>query len=227
MGLGVLFFGYVLLSFFSFTPMVGFLIDLIGTFVIFEAINKLKRHARKFRYAAIAVYVMFFVSVIRCVYYGAVSLQFIEDREILTTSIEAVRLTALFILTVTVLLSLSELALSVGDLKLADKGKRNAWLYTVSNVFMILMMLEFDFLADFRDAFSAFSMVFWLLCVLLNCIYIYSCYMWICLEGDHDMTRPSGLDRFFGKLMPKKKELPPDDPAYEKAKAAADNRKKK
>ncbi len=209
MGLGVLFIGYVLTSVFTLAP-TYFLTDLIGSFVIFEAVGKLRRHAERFRYAAAAVYAMFCVSAVQCVYYTLKYIGIVEGFEIFENILEVVRLAVMYALTAAILLSLSQLSESVGDKKLADKGVRNVWIFSVSYVFMIVLSLDFDFLDEFIAAFTAFGFLFRILAVLLNCVYLYSCYMWICLAGDHDMSRQSALDRFFGKLMPKPKKKEPD-----------------
>ena len=224
MGLGVLFIGYVLLSVFTLAP-TFFVTDLIGSFVIYEALGKLRRHAARFRYAIMADYAVFAVSAVQCVYYAIRYVGIIEGAEIFEWGLEIARLAAMFVLTETVLLALSELASSVGDGKLADKGKRNAWFYVINYVFIIVLSLDLSFLYDFRAAFSAFGLLLRIMCALLNCAFMYSCYMWICLEGDHDMTKPSALDKFFGKLAPSEKKHAPDDPAYMKGEDGADNKK--
>ncbi len=214
MGLGVLFIGYVLAAVFTLAP-TYFITDLIGSFVIFNATVKLRRHASRFRYAEAADIVMFFVCAVQCVYYAIKYVGLIEGNGTFESGLEIVRITVMFALTVSILLALSQLAASVGDKKLADKGVRNVWLFSVSYVFMILLSLDFDFLGDFIAAFTAFGFVFRILTVLLNCIFLYSCYMWICLEGDHDMTHLSPMDKFFAKLTPKSK--PKDKAADEDA----------
>ena len=65
MGLGLLFVGYVFVSLFTLAP-TYFVTDLVGSFIIFEALGKLRRHAERFRYALAAVYAMFAVSVVQC-----------------------------------------------------------------------------------------------------------------------------------------------------------------
>lgn len=227
MGLGVLFFGYVLVSIFTLSP-VYFITDLVGSFAIFEALGKLRRHADRFRYALWSVYAMFFVSAAQCVYYAVKYVGIIEGGLIYENIIEIARLTVMFFLTVTILLSLSELASSVGDGKLADKGKRNVWFYLINYAFIIVLSLDFDFLGDFVSAFSAFGLFFRVMCAIINCVYLYSCYMWICLEGDHDMNKPSAIDRFMGKLSPPPKEKPPEQaPAPSSQPAAVTYKKKK
>ncbi len=203
MGLGILFVGYVFVSLFTLAP-TYFVTDLVGSFVVFEALGRLRRHAERFRYAVASVYAMFAVSAVQCVYYAVKYVGLIEGYEAFENGLEVVRLAVMFLLTETLLLALSQLASNVGDLKLSEKGVRNAWFYVVNYVFIIALSLEFDFLADFKSAFMAFGLLLRIVCALLNCAFIYSCYMWICLEGDRDMNTPSAADRFIGKLAPKK-----------------------
>ncbi len=224
MGLGLLFVGYVFVSLFTLAP-TYFVTDLVGSFIIFEALGKLRRHAERFRYALAAVYAMFAVSVVQCAYYAVKYIGIIEGRAVFENVLEIVRLAVMFLLTEALLLSLSQLASNVGDRKLSEKGTRNAWFYVVNYVFIIALSLDFDFLAGFKSAFMAFGLLLRIVCALLNCAFIYSCYMWICLEGDRDMSRPSAADRFIGKLMPKK-EKADDAPADKDAEPKVSEQKK-
>ena len=222
MGLGVLFIGYVLAAVFTLAP-TYFVTDLIGSFVIFNATVKLRRHASRFRYAEAADIVMFFVCAVQCVYYAIKYVGLIEGNGTFESGLELVRITVMFALTVSILLALSQLASSVGDEKLADKGKRNVYFFVLSYVLMIALSLDFEFMRDFKAAFSAFGLMFRILCALLNCVYIHSCYMWICLESDHDMDKLSAGDRFIGRIMPKKGNKDADD--IDGADAAAEVKK--
>lgn len=200
MGLGVLFVGYVFLSLFTLTP-TFFVTDLLGSFVIYSALEKLRRHAPRFRYAVISVYAMFAVSTVQCVYYILQYLGVLAPNEFFELYIlEVCRLTAIFALTMTLLSALSQLASSVGDEKLAGKGRRNMWFYLFSYILVMVISLDLPFLAEFNLAFSPFSLIFRILCYVLNCIFIFSCYMWICLDKDHDMTNLSPVERFIGKV---------------------------
>ncbi len=220
MGLGILFFGYVLVSVFTLAP-TYFITDTIGAYVIFIALGKLRRHAPRFRYAIAANYAFFAVAAVQTVYYSLRYIGVVDPVSIFENALEIVRLSILFIFTAALLLSLSQLASSVGDEKLAYKGKRNIWFFAASYILMIALSLDYPFLTDFKAAFSAFGLIFRLFCALLNCVYIYSCYMWICLESDHDMTKISAMDRFIGRAVPKKNKKEPDaeaKPAPEKPK---------
>ena len=199
MGLGQLFIGYVFLSIFTLSP-TFFVTDLLGSFIIFSATEKLRRHAEKFRYAIFAVYLSFAVSTVQCIYYVLYYAGLIENIENFVNILEICRLVSMLVLTVTLLSALSELAMSVGDEKLADKGSRNMWLYIVSFILMLVLSLDFSVMKGFRESFYPFGYLFRIVCTLLNCVFMYSCYMWICLEKDHDMNTPSAVERFIGKV---------------------------
>ena len=210
MGLGILLFGYVFVALFTFSP-VYFVTDLVGAYLIFVALGKLRRHAPRFKYAVVSNYAYFMIAAVQCVYTSVKVIGLYDGTELFDHALEICRLAALFILTVSMLLALSQLASSVDDEKLADKGKRNVYFFVLSYVLMIALSLDFEFMRDFKAAFSAFGLMFRILCALLNCVYIHSCYMWICLESDHDMDRLSAGDRFIGRIMPKKGNKDADD----------------
>lgn len=203
MGLGLLFIGYVLTSLFTLTP-AYFITDLVGAFLMYEALMKLRRHAERFKYAIWSVYVLFFHAAVQCVYRLLEYIGIFEQNVIFTEALEIFRLVIVFVYTVALLSALRELSLSVGDEKLADKCKRNIWLLVISYIFIISLSLDIDALVDYVAAFSAFALLFKLICAVLICVNIYSCYMWICLEGDLEEKpsepKKSKLAEFFKKV---------------------------
>ncbi|MCD7831734.1 MAG: hypothetical protein LUI01_05670 [Firmicutes bacterium] len=201
MGLGILFVGYVLSAIYTLSK-IFFVTDLIGCFAMYTAVERLKPYAKKFRYAAVAVIVEFIQAALQCVYYVMTNLVGFEGVDAVETSLELLRIASLAATTITLLLALRELALSVGDVKLGDDAVRNIWIYGTSIALSVVLSLEIDALADFQSAFSAIGYVYKLLAAALVCVYIFRCYMWICFEEDHDMTKRSKLDRM---LIPGKK----------------------
>ncbi len=227
MGLGLLFIGYLLVSLFTFAP-TFFLTDLIGAFIMHEALVKLRPHAKKFRYALYAVYALFAVMTVQCVYYTLHYVGIIESlSDIITKIIDLSRQGLMLVYTVLLLLSLEELALSVGDKKLGDRCRRNMWYYVFSIV--LFLSLSFDLgiseeYAAYVSAFSAAAFLLKFLCAILVPAVIYSCYMWICLEGDHDMNKKeSKLSGFFSKVKSGKN----DDLTEEELQKLSELKKKK
>lgn len=203
MGLGLLFIGYLLVSVFTYAP-TFFITDLVGAFVMHEALVRLRRHASKFKYAIYSVYVLFAVTTVQCVYYALHYVGIIESlSETVKAAVEICRLVSMLFYTVTMLLSLEELSRSVGDNKLGDRCRRNMWYYVVSFALSLSLSFDIEALADYVSAFSAAAFLIKLLCSFLVPAVIYSCYMWICLSGDLDMNKPkkeSKLSKFFSKV---------------------------
>lgn len=222
MGLGVLFIGYVLISVFTYAP-TFFITDLIGAFVMHEALVKLERHAKRFKYAIYSVYALFVVATVQCVYYALHYVGIIESlSDTVNTVIEVCRLVTVLVYTVTMLLSLEELSRSVGDNKLGDRCRRNMWYYVISFAMSLSLSFDLDILKDYVSAFSAFAFLLKLLCSFLVPAVIYSCYMWICLSGDHDMDKKeSKLQGFFSKIKSGDK----DDVTKEDLKKLKDEKK--
>lgn len=200
MGLGILFIGYVLSAVYTLSK-TFFVTDLIGCFLMYTAVEKLLPYAKKFKYARVAVIIEFIQAAAQCVYYVLVNLIGWEGIDIFETVLEVVRICSLALTTITLLLALRELALSVGDNKLGDDAVRDVWLYSVSIVLSVVLSLDIEPLYEFQSAFSALGFIFKLFCAALVCAYLYRCYMWICFEEDHDMTKRSKLDKMlsFGK----------------------------
>lgn len=202
MGLGLLFIGYVLLSLFTYAP-TFFITDFVGAFIMHEALMKLRRHAEKFKYAIMSVYALFVVVTVQCIYYALHYIGIIEALDqTVNTVIEIGRLVTMLVYTVTMLLALEQLSRSVGDNKLADRCRRNMWYYVISFVLSLSLSFNFDFLEGYISAFSALAFLIKLLCAILVPAVVYSSYMWICLEGDHDMNKKkeSRFSVLFSKL---------------------------
>lgn len=202
MGLGLLFIGYLLVSVFTYAP-TFFITDLVGAFVMHEALLKLRRHAVRFKYAVWSVYALFVTATVQCVYYALHYVGIIESLiDTVNTAVETARLITVLVYTVTMLLALEELSRSVGDHKLGDRCRRNMWYYVISFALSLSLSLDVDFLADYVSAFSAAAFLLKLLCSFLVPAVIYSCYMWICLAGDHDMNKKkeSPIAGFFSKV---------------------------
>ncbi|HPU18497.1 MAG TPA: hypothetical protein PLZ27_07480 [Bacillota bacterium] len=197
MGLGLLFLGYVIYTIFTFAPSF-FITDIIGCYLMVEAHIRLVPYGRRFRFSSAALYVLFFHAFAQGVYYTLTVLGIIEAITWVDELILLIRHAVLFVYTVVLLLALRELSLSVGDIKLAGKAKRNIYLFAISYVFIITLSLDYAWLDSYKAAFSAFALLFRLVCAILISAYIYSCYMWICPASDHDMKpKESKLAAFF------------------------------
>ncbi len=227
MGLGQLFIGYILVSLFTYAP-TFFITDLVGAFVMHEALQKLRRHAPKFKYTIWAVYALFCLATVQCVYYA---LHYVGITETLNSSItkllDIARQIVMLGYTALMLLSLEELARSVGDGKLGDRCRRNMWYYIAVFVLSLSLSFEIDGLSEYAAYVSAFSATVFLLkflCAVLVPAVIYSCYMWICLEGDRDMSKikPPKTQGFFSKVKSGGK----DDITREDIKKLKDENKK-
>ena len=186
MGLGLLFLGYVIYTLFTFAPSF-FITDLVGCFLMVEAHIRLLLYGRRFRYSSAALYVLFFHAVVQGAYYTLTMLSIIKTIVWVDDFVLLLRHALLFVYTISLLMALRELSLSVGDTKLAGKAKRNIYLFVISYVLIISLSLDYPWLDSYKAAFSAFALLFRLVCAILISAYIYSCFMWICPASEHDM----------------------------------------
>lgn len=94
------------------------------------------------------------------------------------------------------------LSAEVGLKDISDKAKRNLILTVIYAVCIVIYQCDFEFLREISMYFGIFFLLFGLVWVILNGTLIFSCYMWICPEGDEDMSKPS---KFLPKKRPPKK----------------------
>lgn len=191
MGFGLISLGWL---FFADIPWkVDLLADFIGCFLVVAGCNRLRPYSVHFGNAANWFRILTLPSVVitgmEIAYaFGApkVISDYILHLEVVHTLVFAV---ALYYL----LLAIIAIATDVGREKIARKCRRNMSIDLVTVLFYLATRLLANLQVDNNTVMRLLSIswlvgnVLWYLLLVLQFVQIFSCYMWICYEGDEDM----------------------------------------
>ena len=200
MGFGILFFGYIIMSVFSLNPF-GDIAQLIGYSLIFYALLKLSPYTRGFKIAKytavpLALYSLF-SSVLTLASKAGVDISVFDGAKLVLKPIVAVLVFAFHLF---LLWGIRELAKTTELTKIADKAVRNFVVGAFYFALSVFGMINTPIQEDFAKYFGLPTLLIGLVWYILNIMLIYSCYMWICLEGDEDMARKPSRFAFINKL---------------------------
>ena len=200
MGFGILFIGYIIMSVFSLNPF-GDLAQLVGYSVILYALLKLSPYAKNFVYAKYTAFPLILYSAYASVLTVIDKLGFntagMDGAKIYLKPIVAIIVFAFHLF---LLFGIRELAKLTELAKLSDKAVRNFIVGVFYFALSVFGMLNTPIKEDFTKYFGLPTLLIGLVWYILNIILIYSCYMWICLEGDEDMARKPSRFAFINRL---------------------------
>ena len=185
MGFGLLFFGY----FFFFTiPFRGIdvAVDLVGYAIMFIALSKISHHAPVFKKVKCCVYPLFLCGALILASQIGTALGF--SLTAFTKITGALNAASILLFHLVLLSSTKTLALEVGVKKIAARSIRNIIITVLYYTLICLVNIGSPVNNSFLSSLSAVIYLFGYLFLILNLIGIYSCYMYICLEGDEDIT---------------------------------------
>lgn len=97
------------------------------------------------------------------------------------------------------LMGMHRLAVDVGVAKIARKSKRNMYFSVGFLGAQVVLMTTFA-IQQFGAPlwFTSLNLILWTAMLLMNSVQIFSCYMWICYEGDEDMEKkPKNVERSY------------------------------
>ena len=202
MGFGLLFIGY---SFLVTVPLSGLeiidtLTNIVGFVIMIIALHKLVNHGENFRRARLVLYYLAIWGVGIAGMEVATMLNW-DFAESLIFGMRTVHFAALAALHFFLLMGMHRLAIDVDIAKIARKTKRNMYL-SVGFIALqaALELLRIIFVLRVPAFFIPLSMGMWPIILLLNSVQIFSCYMWICYEGDEDMEKkPKNVERSYEK----------------------------
>ncbi|NLK38883.1 MAG: hypothetical protein GX303_01365 [Clostridiales bacterium] len=206
MGFGLLFTGFLLSINFIFP---GFT-DIFAYLLMFAGITKLSVYNRQFKGAKYLLFSLFAIGL------ASLALEIIRFLKINNASLESA---ATYILPITMLFEavflyfalsgIRAIAVETGLHHLADRAVRNLFLGAVYYLLNIIMLINHPIINDMYKYFSAPVWLFGLVWMVLNAVLIYSCYIWICLEGDEEMTIKESkyaFVNFFRRIEDKKEQ---------------------
>ena len=201
MGFGILFVGY-LLSFFVSLVNYGYIIRLAGYALMAIALIKIREYGREFTCPFIGSLVLTAYGVYDVIYQGAESLSIkLPDVMLKAADVLSVLNIALMVVFNLLLLwGIYSISNRLELFKQRNAAVRNA-LFVI--VYFILNMLGIGPLKSnetYAKYFGLPTLLLQLAWIVLVSVLIFSCYMYICPEGDEDMPRHQSRFGFINKM---------------------------
>ena len=195
MGFGILFIGY----FFCLNVTFNLWTDVFAYLIMLYAMSLLSRYEKNFKYAS---YLLIPLVISAGVGFGFNVYEF-TGGTFSAALVNHIGITEyVFALAVTffMLRGIRELAaeLELHDIKY--KAVRNTVFSCVYYAAMVFLSLNLGISLKIVSLLSAFFLLFGFITIALNAALIYSCYRWICLEGDEDNLRKKSRFAFINKL---------------------------
>lgn len=190
MGFGILFTGYAI-AFLASITYYGYVFRLVGFCLMAVALLKLREYGKCFRYSLILSLIMAVYGIFECVCGLAGTLGFALPSfvESLRPAMDWVTMLGIIFFNFALLYAIFDIA---GRLELTDQ--KNAALR--NTIFLVLyLILNFLGMGPFQgdETFGKYCalpiFLIQLLWTILDLVLIFSCYMYICPEGDEDMPR--------------------------------------
>lgn len=223
MGFGILFLGYFMTLNFEYLG-VNIPPDFLGYILMMIACFKLSPYSENFKKTIYCLIPLEVLSI------GITAMEIIEsvNSELAISYLADVRNLKYLIMMVMhyfLLNSLVDISREVGRYKITDKCRRNLIISEAIMLFVVILTLPFSFPFKSSVLYVA-TVVFLNFMVLLNSIQVFSCYMWICYEGDEDMPVKEAKDPL-SKIIQKTKKENAEYKAEKKQNAEAKKNKKK
>ena len=184
MGFGILFLGYLITFIGAMTPVYAFT-QIFGVLIMLYALSKLARHNTNFTitfwiaigYLAASVYSMV-----------GYFMQW-KETDLLWQIDRYLGMAIVFLLHLFLLLAIRDISVSTGLPKLKARAMTNA--ITTAVYVLITVLPYFGLITDptVVQYLRLASLLLGVLWLILNAALIFSCYMWICLEGDENMEK--------------------------------------
>lgn len=201
MGFGTLFIGYVL-AFFMSLVLYGYYIEFVGILLMLYAAIKLSEYEEKFRYL---IFSTIFLLLISCysVFSNTASeifqwepaffSNFSGTYEMLKIGADAIFHAALFT-------AVGRIAHDTGCLKISGAAIRNALFYCIYFIARMITRIPAISASAAAKYINIAGNYIWLLCVVINSVMLFSCYMKICDEGDTEMEAKPSRFKIINKM---------------------------
>ena len=202
MGFGILFVSY-LLSFFISMVNYGYVIRLAGYALMTLSLLKIREYGREFNYPLIASGVLVVYGIYDFIYQGAnaVSVKLPEFFASASAAMAYVNIIVIVGFNIALLYAIYSISSRLELDKQRNAAVRNAIFVMVYFVLTILAMGPLRSNEAYAKYFALPTLLLQLGWIILNIILVFSCYMYICPEGDEDMPRKQSRIGFVNKLM--------------------------
>lgn len=184
MGFGILFLGYLITYIGSLTPIYAYL-QVVGVLIMLYALTRLFRHNKNFSITFYIGLLYFAQSVMTLVFSF-----FNPDENSVLYQIEKYSSAGIvLIFHLFLLLAIRDIAVSTSLPKLRSRAIRNlimSFVYYGLTLLLPMGLITDQILLQYASLTAVILGFLWL---IFNAALIFSCYMWICLEGEENMER--------------------------------------
>lgn len=190
MGFGILFTGYAICFFVSMTYY-GYVFRLVGFCIMAMALLRLREYGSSFRYPLIVSAVMSVFGVYETYYQMALKfeLPMPEFFSTLEGAMDWFCMAGILVFNLSLLYAIYDIANRLDLTSQKNMAIRNSIFVFMYLVLNVLGMGPFKGNETFSRYFAFPVFLIQLLWVIFNLVLIFSCYMYICPEGDEDMPR--------------------------------------
>lgn len=201
MGFGILFVGY-LFSFFVSLVNYGYIIRLAGYALMAIALIKIREYGREFTYPLVGSLVLTLYGVYDVIYQGAglLSIKLPEAMQNAAGAVSVLNIVLMVVFNLLLLWAIYSISNRLELFKQRNAAVRNALFISVYFVLNMLGMGPLKSNEWYAKYFGLPTLLLQLAWIVLVSILIFSCYMYICPEGDEDMPRHQSKIEFINKM---------------------------
>lgn len=203
MGFGTLFFGYFVMFAFSLSSMY-FFADIIGAVITIFAFSKLAEYNKYFNRAMLAALIFTVFSAVNA---AIMMFDFYQSGGAVSQAVSLMRSLFSAVMHVFMFLGARGIALGAGADKLAKTAERNmAMILVYYAAYMVLTAFP-GIREDILQYMSMFVLIYWLVCFVLNIVFIYKCFAILVPEDENENEKKRSRFAFINKIDDKMDEF--------------------
>ena len=201
MGFGILFVGYIL-SFFVSLVNYGYIIRLAGYALMAIALIKIREYGREFTYPLIGSLILTAYGIYDVIYQGAglLSIKLPDVMQNAAGVMSIVNIVLIVAFNLALLWAIYSITRRLELFKQRNAAVRNAIFIVLYFILNVLGMGPLKSNEIYTKYFGLPTLLLQLAWIILVAILIFSCYMYICPEGDEDMPRHRSKFDFVNKM---------------------------
>lgn len=203
MGFGTLFFGYFIMFAFSLSSMY-FFADIIGAVVTIYAFSKLAEYNKYFNIAMLAALLFALCSAVNA---ANMILGLYQTSGIAAQTVSIMRSLFASAIHVFMFLGARGIALGARAEKIAKTAERDMVMIVIYYAAYIIVTSVNGIREDILEYFNMFVLIYWLVCFVLNMVFIYKCFAVLVPEDEDENVKKRSRFAFINKLDDKMDEF--------------------
>ena len=201
MGFGLLFVGYFMAAFMSMSPILGYLIRLVGYAIILVGAIKLKRYNKDFKYLCMGTGLMIALS---CVIALSAMFDNITTASLFSDNIKNVighvERIGYILFTLSMCYPVRSIAKETEVEKIAVASARNFIFTVIYFVLYLVAYMPLPFVNDYKAYFGTPVFILYIVIIFMNLFMLFSCYAKICDESDIEMAQKPSRFAFVNRF---------------------------